>query len=201
MNRSVVAIVPAAGAARRFGGDKLLAVLDGEPLLDHTLKCLLSAGIAEILVVAAEPAAFQAVVSCRDQRVRLVVNPSPWQGMFSSVQCALRQVPAASDVLVLPGDMPFVRADTVANVLAAGQSAGCAAVAVHLGRRGHPLFLPSDRWARLIDLAPQSTLKVALAEQGTPVLEVAVSDPGVLKDVDHRSDLPADSSGAPHPRD
>ncbi|TMC72896.1 MAG: hypothetical protein E6J13_04465 [Chloroflexi bacterium] len=33
-----VAVVTAAGSAERFGGKKLLTPIDGEPLLDHTIR-------------------------------------------------------------------------------------------------------------------------------------------------------------------
>jgi hypothetical protein len=47
----VTAIVLAAGAGRRFGGGKLLARLDGRPILQHVLDALAAAGIDDPVVV------------------------------------------------------------------------------------------------------------------------------------------------------
>ena len=44
-----VAVVPAAGSAVRFGGMKLLALIDGEPLLDRTIAALLDGGVDQIV--------------------------------------------------------------------------------------------------------------------------------------------------------
>ena len=51
------AVVPAAGKGERFGGGKLLAPVDGTPMLERTIHTLLEAGIADVVVVLApEPA-------------------------------------------------------------------------------------------------------------------------------------------------
>ena len=46
-----VAVVPAAGSAERFGGAKLLTLIDGEPLLDRTISTLLNGGADQVIVV------------------------------------------------------------------------------------------------------------------------------------------------------
>src|SRR5690242_3670734 len=51
MSDSRSAVVPGAGRAERFGSQKLLADLDGEPLLNHTLRSLLDAGLQRVVLV------------------------------------------------------------------------------------------------------------------------------------------------------
>ncbi|MDX6552707.1 MAG: hypothetical protein QOH74_1195, partial [Gaiellales bacterium] len=82
-----VAVVPAAGSAERFGGKKLLALVDGEPLLDRTIASLLDGGVDQIIVVVAPDAADlkHDVNAFTDARVWPVVNPDPSRGMFSSL--------------------------------------------------------------------------------------------------------------------
>ena len=75
-----VAVVTAAGAAERFGGKKLLAPVDGEPLLDHTIRSLLDGGVSEVIVVvgADERAELERDINgLNDPRVRPVENPDP----------------------------------------------------------------------------------------------------------------------------
>src|SRR6187401_1039449 len=111
MRETVAAVVLAAGQSLRYGRAKLLDVVRGEPMLNHTLRCLLDGGVDRIVLVTGLDAAFAAVPLAHDSRVTVVVNPDPGRGMFSSVQAGL----AAADgdcVIVLPGDMPFVRSAT-----------------------------------------------------------------------------------------
>ena len=105
--RRRVAVVPAAGRSERFGSMKLLADVGGEPLLNRTLRSLLGAGYAPVIVVVSPSAALEAVTMLRDSRVRVVVNPDPSRGMFSSIQTGL--IEADGDVIaILPADMPVV---------------------------------------------------------------------------------------------
>jgi CTP:molybdopterin cytidylyltransferase MocA len=111
--RQTIAVVPAAGASRRFGSPKLLADIRGEPLLQHTLRSLLDGGVERLVVVVAPHANLSTVTMLGDSRVTVVINRDPERGMFSSIQTGLAQVDGDADVLVLPADMPFVRASTV----------------------------------------------------------------------------------------
>jgi molybdenum cofactor cytidylyltransferase len=188
----IAAVVPAAGQSTRFGTMKLLADVGGAPLLERTLASLLDAGVARVVVVTRAGEAFEGVPSMADPRVSAVVNPEPARGMFSSIQAGLAA--AAGDVvLVLPADMPFVAAQTVAAVIARAADAGMVVVPVHHARRGHPLAIPRRLCDTLLALEPTTTLKDALAASGASMVLLDVADPGVLRDVDVPADLAPDA--------
>lgn len=184
----VVAVVPAAGASRRFGAMKLMADIDGAPLLHHTLRSLIDAGIERVEVVTAAEHDLRAVALLEHPAVARIINPDPARGMFSSVQAGLAHVGGAHAVVVLPADMPFVRAQTIAAVLAAHAPDG-ATVASHEGRRGHPIVLSAALIEPLRAQPATMSLKAALTALGITVHECPVNDPGVLRDVDRPSDL------------
>lgn len=186
---SAVAIVPAAGASSRFGSMKLLAAIAGEPLLQHTLRHLLEAGIPRIVLVVAPGHGLDVVPMVRDVRVTTVINPDPSRGMFSSIQAGL----AAADgdpLVILPADMPFTSAAVIARMVEAAGDVNTVVVPEYGGRRGHPVVLRGRLRSMLLDANPTSNLKTALlVAAGTPPIEVAVHDSGVLKDVDVPTDL------------
>lgn len=185
----VIAVVPAAGAARRFGSVKLLAPVDGEPLLQHTLRALLEGGVAGVVLVVAPGHGLHTVPLLHDPRVHIVVNPDPERGMFSSILTGLSAVDPAHPVLVLPADMPFVRASTVKEAILAHDQNGDSVVVVFEGKRGHPLIVAAEEWRPLIEQSPQANLKAALLDLRIVLREVSVDDVGVLRDVDVREDL------------
>ena len=183
-----VAIVPAAGKAERFGGGKLLADVDGEPLLNRTLRSLLDGGVERAVVVLAPGATFATVDFLNDPRVRRVINPNPERGMFSSIQIGL----AAEDgdlFLVLPGDMPFVKAATVRLVVAETQRTGTIVSPRIEGRNGHPVAFPARFKVEILQADVASTLADVLDARKNARTAIDVNDAGVLRDIDARKDL------------
>jgi molybdenum cofactor cytidylyltransferase len=183
-----VAIVPAAGNAERFGGQKLLAPIKGEPLLDWTLWPLLDGGIDQVVVVTAPDADLSPAQFLRDGRVRVVVNPEPARGMLSSIQTGLALV-TGDPILILPADMPFITSSTVSEVRRACAERQRIIVPVYRGKRGHPIAVPAVLRRTILSAPPESTLKEALAANMAVRVELPVTDPGVLRDVDTRQDL------------
>jgi molybdenum cofactor cytidylyltransferase len=183
------AVVPAAGAATRFGGGKLLAPIDGQPMLDRTIGALLDAGIADIVVVRPPGDGWDAEFrSLSDTRVRTVTNPDPSRGMFSSIQLGVGAVSGAP-IAVLPGDMPFVRAETVRALLnLAGRANAIVSPALN-GRRGHPVFLPADLAGVILAAPPYAALSEILRPYADRFVNLDVTDPGVVRDVDVIEDL------------
>lgn len=194
---AAVALVPAAGKAERFGGDKLTAVIGGEPLINHTLRCLLEGGASQVVVVAShgngltDPDA--GVTLAVDRRVAIVVNPDPDRGMFSSIQVALAAAPASADpLLVLPGDMPFVQASTVRRVINSVPT-GQIVLPTCNGRHGHPIGIPGVLRSAILGAVATGTLKSALARCQVPYHELNIEDTGILRDVDRPGDLREDA--------
>ena len=190
-----LAIVPAAGRGERFGStrdgaaSKLVAPVGGEPLLDRTLASLLDGGVDAVVVVVSPAAVLDVVTRLRDPRVRVVVNPDPSPGMFTSIQVGWEAAGEADPVLILPGDMPFVQPATVTAVVTACLRLGVVVSPRIGGRRGHPVGLPG-RLRPIVLAAPRtSALGDLLGAQPGERVEIDVADPGILRDVDVKSDL------------
>jgi molybdenum cofactor cytidylyltransferase len=184
----VLAIVPAAGRAARFGGGKLIAPVAGEPLLDRTLASLLDAGVDHVVVVVAPDSDLSPVKRLADKRVQTIVNPDPARGMFSSIQTGMFLL-HGDPMIVLPADMPFVSSATTTEIVAECRRRDAVVVPRHAGRRGHPLALPGRLRSAILDASSSATLSGLLTVLGIPRVEIDVSDPGVLRDVDVESDL------------
>lgn len=190
-----VAVVTAAGSAERFGGKKLLTLIDGEPLLDHTIRALLEGGTAEVIVVVGRDALAELerdVNAMLDPRVRAVENPDPSRGMFSSIQEGVGQA-QGDTILVLPGDMPFVSPDTVRAVIASYARNPAIVSPRYRGKRGHPVALPTALRDEIRAADSQATLHDIIRRHTDMRIDVDVDDPGVVRDVDRVEDLSAES--------
>jgi molybdenum cofactor cytidylyltransferase len=186
-----VAVVTAAGSAERFGGKKLLTPIEGEPLLDHTIRALLDGGAAEVVVVVGRDARAElerGITTMLDPRVRTVENPDPSRGMFSSIQEGVAEV-HGDPILVLPGDMPFVSPETVRAVIAAYAGNPAIVSPRYRGKRGHPVALPASLRDEIRAASAHVTLHDVIHAHTEMRVDVDVDDRGIVRDVDRVEDL------------
>jgi molybdenum cofactor cytidylyltransferase len=186
-----VAVVTAAGSAERFGGKKLLAPVQGEPLLDHTIRSLLEGGVTEVIVVVSADARRELardVGAMNDARVRVLENADPTRGMFSSIQIGAASA-VGDALLVLPGDMPYVRSETVRALIAKYQERPAIVSPRYKGKRGHPVVLPLALRDDIAETAPTANLHEVIKRHQDERVDLEVDDPGVNRDVDTPADL------------
>ncbi len=176
-----------------MGRPKLLLAWQGTTLLDHLVGSLRGSGVDRlVLVVRADDGALAdwaagAGVDC-------AVNPEPGRGMLSSIWCALAALGAeavaqvAEAVLVCPADHPAVQPATVAALIARLRGGALLVVPTHDGRRGHPLAIAPPLVPEILTLDPAIGLRQLLQRHAGELVEVPVSDPGVLLDIDTEED-------------
>jgi molybdenum cofactor cytidylyltransferase len=199
--REIVALVPAAGASRRMGRPKLTMAWGEGSVVGRVVSALAEGGAGRISLVVGprEEDGARAAAELRDfGRTRgLVVaeNPEPERGMLSSILCGLEALGGADalrrrgvGLLVSPADLPALRGETVAAVVAALRAGAALAVPVHGGRRGHPLGIAPALLGELAELDPGVGLRQLVERHARRVVEVAVDDPGAVHDVDTPED-------------
>lgn len=166
-----VVLVLASGRGERFAASggavhKLHAPLGDQTVLEHTLAAVRASGLP--------------------WHVEDVGHP----GMGDSIAAAVRATAAAPGWLVLPGDLPLVRPQTLRTIAAA--LAHCAvAVPVHQGERGHPVGFAAECLPGLLALAGDQGAASVVRQQAqlSRVQLVEVQDLGTVTDVDTVQDL------------
>ncbi len=191
-SRDVTAVVLAAGAGSRFGGDKLLASLEGRPVLQHVLDRLADAGVQEVVVVLGEDADAieEAIDWRREGRVR---NPEPGRGLSSSVRIGIEALDGGVDgALIVLGDQPLVSHATIRALLDAPPDAArpiVVPVYVEDGGR-NPVLVGRDAFGLIGEVAGDRGLGPIIAAHPELVHEVRVDVAG-NPDIDTRADLVA----------
>lgn len=187
-SRPVAAVLLAAGLSRRFGSNKLLHLIDGRPMLRRVAENLVAALLPqdEVVVVLGHQA--EAVRAALDGLpVRCIVNENYADGMGGSIAAGVSGVgDKAAGVMIMLGDMPWIGAGQIRALRAAFDKAAADAVVlpVHQGRRGHPVIF-SRRWfPALCALRGDRGARSVLDAAGNDVIEVAMPDDGILRDLD-----------------
>jgi molybdenum cofactor cytidylyltransferase len=195
----VGAVILAAGQSSRFraagGSDptKLVAKLDGKPIVRRVVEAALAAKASPVVVVTgyARESVEATVADCD---VELVFNPKFASGLASSLSVGLFAVP--SDVLgalVLLGDMPEVGAPLIDALIDAflARKDALAVVPLREGRRGNPVLLGRELFERATRLTGDEGARRLIGALGDRVVEVEASDAGVTLDIDTPGDLAA----------
>jgi len=167
----------------------MLAPIDDVPMVRRTVETLVTGGVEHCVVVVTSHGAPAIEQALRGLPVSLIVNPDPARGMFSSVQCGVRATDPADVCVLLPGDMPFVQASTIATVIAAARGGAHTVTPSLDGHRGHPVVCSTTLRASIVAAAADFRLD-HLMDQVT-IVTIDVSDPGVRRDVD-RPRVPTD---------
>lgn len=188
-----LALILAAGSARRFGSDKRLARLpNGEALIAAVHRQIRAAGLMPLLVVRADDTA-----PLTELTPLLRVDPATAaQGMGSTLAAAAGQLladptlnaAAGHGVLVCLADMPWIRPATYRAVADALRPDRIVRPA-YRGEPGHPVAFPPSLIPALTQLYGDTGARPLLARAGTPVHLLACADPGILQDVDHPAAL------------
>ena len=185
----VVAVILAAGESRRFGGPKLLAPLEGRPLVQHVIDAANASKLDEVILVVGH-AADDVLAAVRLGRARAVVNHDHAAGQSTSLRLGLRAAASADAVVVLLGDQPRVTPALLDAVVERQRTTGAAAVVSSWrGRRSPPTLLHHDLWPALSALTGDVGARELLAGlDDVAVLEVA-GPLGSLEDIDRPEDL------------
>ncbi|HKX79178.1 MAG TPA: nucleotidyltransferase family protein [Novosphingobium sp.] len=181
----LVSIVLAAGAGRRFGGDKLSAPFLGEPLIRHAIRAARAAPVDRVIVVAGpglDPGMWEG--SPPVERVAIVSDT-----LSTSLKAGVLAARGASGAFVFLGDMPLVPHGIAAR-LADALGEGYAALPRHEGSPGHPVLLSAAAFDDVAMLQGDRGAGPLLAGRDD-VRFLDREDASVLLDVDRPEELAA----------
>lgn len=176
-------LILAAGEGTRFGSEpKLLAELDGRPLVEHAIRAQCAVPELERVIVVLGAHAEQLRSRVDFQRASVVVCQNWHDGQAASLRAGLSELRDASKVIVTLGDEPRITPALVARFV--GESPG--ARAVYNGRPGHPVVLGPDQIESVMSLAGDRGARDLLRDGRR--IELGGAD-GAGYDVDTKEDL------------
>lgn len=184
-----VAVVLAAGWSSRMGAFKPLLPFGPRTVIEHVVATLREGGIDRIRVVTGHNADDLAPVLSRLD-VTAVHNPDFDRGMYSSIRAGIADLPPdIAGALLLPVDIPLVRASTIAALIGAAIETGAAVVhPTFSDGRGHPPFLARRLVRDIVAGDGDGGLRRLIAAHVQDAVDVAVIDRGILLDMDTPAD-------------
>ncbi|WP_160153992.1 NTP transferase domain-containing protein [Microbulbifer sp. ALW1] len=189
-------VILAAGYSHRFGSDKRLASIQGEPMLLRTLQTALEAASS------LEDTQVQVVLRARDPVIGNGLSKFPVQvlhapvwpvgigaSLASSVEQMQRQGANPKAVLVCLGDMPFVEPETLVTLLQSAEEDRIC-VPVCAGTRGYPIAI-GRRFLSALSRLRRTGVEKVLRIYSDAVIDVEVADPAINCDINRPDDFHA----------
>jgi CTP:molybdopterin cytidylyltransferase MocA len=181
-------LVLAAGAGKRFGSSKQLALLDGRPLLEHSIRALVTSPVERVVVVLGA-GADQVMARVDPQGAALVVCERWDEGQAASLAFGLAELSDCEAVVVTLGDQPRLAPEAIGRVLHAREEGVDAVRATYGGVPGHPVLLERHLFDRMRDVSGDHGARNLL--QSVHTVEVPCDDLGGGEDVDTPAQLDA----------
>jgi len=182
-------VLLAAGNSTRFGEEnKLLAGIEGEPMVRRAARSLLGTSLDGVVAVLGHQA--ETVRDALDGLdVETRVNDDYGEGQSTSVAVGVTAARERSwDAAVFGlGDMPFVDPGSIDALVAVYRERDETAVAPsYEGQRGNPVLFDRKHFDALASVSGDRGGREIIERVGTLV---PVDDPGVRRDIDRPADL------------
>jgi molybdenum cofactor cytidylyltransferase len=168
------------------GPNKLLAEIDGVPMVARVAQRLLASRARPVIAVLGNQAGAvdAALGKLPVERVR---NPEFAGGLSTSLKRGIGALPADLDgVIVCLGDMPLISGRHLDRLIAAFNPLEGRAIIVptRRGKRGNPVLWSRQFFPQMAALAGDVGAKHLIGEHAELVAEVEMDDDAVLVDID-----------------
>lgn len=186
MNKPIGAIVLAAGFSSRFGSSKLLAPLsNGKTVFQQTMDRIADALPDRVVVTRPELASQLRELA---PHISVLSFDQAEQGMGATLAFAAQHTHNWDGCIVCLADMPFIETATY-RLIAERVSSDRIVTPSFDSRPGNPVAFGSDFFAELRALTGDSGGKKLTSLHPQAVLELKVTDPGILQDIDTQDEL------------
>lgn len=185
-------VILAAGESRRMGQPKALLPFPEQPsaktgssepktFLYHLIEVTRHprAGVLRVVVGAH---AKEIAASAKLDADEFVVNQDWRRGQLSSLQAAIRTLPASAEAMVLClVDHPLISAELVASLIAAyDRTKRNIVLPTFDGRRGHPVIFPKRLFAELLAAPEDVGARAVVRARAAAIVEVPTDEEGVV---------------------
>jgi molybdenum cofactor cytidylyltransferase len=180
-------ILLAAGASRRFGGNKLAHLLDGEPIALRAARALIAA-LPGAVAVTRPASPLRGPLETLGFRVIECARAD--EGMGASLAAGVAATRDAAGWVVALADMPFIRSATHEKIARAVAAGADLVAAGHRGERGHPVGIGRRFRDDLLALEGDAGARHIMRANPRLMRLIECDDAGVLRDIDTPADLP-----------
>jgi molybdenum cofactor cytidylyltransferase len=184
----IIGVLLAAGGARRFGSQKLVAMLEGVPVVRRAFDALSPATDGVVVVVGSEADAVRRALD--GTAANIVVNADWEHGLSTSLRCGILATPPSTEAVIIGlGDEPVVDPHVCRDLVREWRRDQKAIVAARYnGVQDHPVLFDRAVFNELMSLEGDVGAKSVINRSAERVGFVDVLAPQPI-DVDEPGDI------------
>lgn len=179
--KNCLAVVMAAGEAKRFGQRKIYKRLNGKPLIQYVLDALSRVPLGEVFVVIQPGDELETTFQTLE-------NPSFSQGQSTSIRVAMKEEIDWEGVFFCPADQPFLD-ETIFLKMAELLEPGLIVVPRFQGRNGSPTLFSRTFRQELLELTGEEGGRPIIRRHPEAVRYIEVDHEQMFFDIDTPEDL------------
>lgn len=124
-----------------------------------------------------------------DAGARIVECDDAADGMSRSLIAGIRASGPCDGWVIALGDMPFVKPETITELVSALQHGALIVMPSMDGKRGHPVGFSAKLRPELLLIQGDEGARAVVKSHGNALHMVETRDAGILRDIDTREDL------------
>ena len=184
-------LVTAAGSGSRFGMDKLMLPVSGQPMGVHALNTLHLDNFALRVLITSKDKGYL-MDAAKERGFEVVINPAPERGMSSSVRLGTEHILTTGEydgILYAVADQPNLSAASVEKLIDAFErEPACIWAPEAEGKRGNPVIFPASLFPELVQISGDKGGRRVIAAHRDLLRTVQVPA-WELKDIDRKEDM------------
>ena len=192
----LAAVILSGGTSSRMGSPKALLPYQGRPFLEHLLEITTrpEIGVRRVVLGAdAEPIAKAIPLKANE----IIINSEWERGQLSSIQAAVRKMPAGTDGMMLfLIDHPLISSALVGELVDRFyKSKKPLVLPIYEGRRGHPVIFSASLYGELLRAPRETGARAVVWAHANEVEEVPTNEEGCVLNLNDPETLTGAISG------
>ena len=186
----ISAILLAAGQSERMGGEnKLIKIINNQPLIKNSINNILESNIDELIVVVGYQEEILKKLINKNKKVKIISNKNFKRGMASSIKEGLKHLSKKTEYFFISlGDMPNI-SKQIYNSLIKSRNNNKIIIPTYKGQRGNPILFDKSMKEVIINVEGDVGAKKIINMYDKKIFTFETNDQSIIQDFNTQEDF------------